>query len=323
MFALASNFQLSCLLFYRLDEHSIMQRTHSALFMGAYSVLYLNWSTHYTVQKITQHIGDNLSNFCDYNGSYEYQLCIHDCLEGIHTGVQKHGWFTMDGVNQLKYGLNMNWVMPNKVIAMKDPKSVDSQGNVGLNRKYVKELLRNKVDYVIRLNGKDFEQDAKYGRPYPLEEFFAQGIAVCDIPLKDGGVPTEKQLDLFLEICSIPESQVAIHCHAGMGRTGTMIGCYLIRDYEFTSRQAVAWLNLCRRGSVMGKQHGFLDRYYDGLIKARSSDPVEQTLERKDESVKGTCKMGEEKVKNAKNEDMEPKRKKARLEEEYFETEVL
>lgn len=286
--------------------------------MGAYSVLYLNWSVHYTVQKIKQTIGENLSNFCDFHGNYDYKLCLHDCLEGIKIGVKNYGWFTMDGVNPLKHGLNMNWVIPNKIIAMKDPKIVNSQGNVEINKKYLTELLRNKIDYVIRLNGKDFDHDAKYGRPYPLEELFAEGIAVCDIAITDGGIPTQKQLDLFLEICTIPESQTAVHCHAGMGRTGTMIACYLIRDYGFTSRQAVAWLNLCRRGSVMGKQHGFLDNYHDELSRSRSAN-IAAGMTRSDIEVgrRNSEMQKEEKTYKEKEEEMEPKIKKVKREEEF------
>ena len=318
------------LLRFRSDNFSVMKRTHSALFMGAYAVLYLNWSASYTVQKLTHDIGENFSYFCDYNGSYDYKLCIHDCLEGIKVGVLEHGWFTLDGVNPLKYGLNMSWVIPNKIIAMKDPKMAQLQGTVGLSRKYVTELLRNKTDFVVRLNGKDFERDEKYGKPYPLEEFFAEGIAVCDIPITDGGVPTAKQLDLFLEVCSIPESLTAVHCHAGMGRTGTMIACYLIRNYGFTSRQAVAWLNLCRRGSVMGRQHGFLDDYYDELSKKVRDDGV-RSLGQKDEELAGENSVMEEEEKaeqqndelekGERDEEFEPKAKRGRLEELVLENE--
>ena len=297
----------------RTDHHSVMKRTHSALFMGAYAVLYLHWSADYILQKIKQHIGENLSNFCDHKGSYDYKLSIYDCFECIKVGVVKHGWFTLDATNSLKSGLNMNWVVPNKLIAMKDPKLINSEGQTRINSKYLKELLKNKIDYVVRLNGKDFEQDSKYGKPYPLEAFFAEGIVVCDIPMKDGGTPTQKQLEMFLEICSIPESQMAVHCHAGMGRTGTMIACCLIRDYEFTARQAVAWLNLCRRGSVMGKQHDFLDEYFEVISKKNTEDSAENTTCANDELKKVDSVMQEEKVNRNAEEEMEPKIKKGRL----------
>ncbi|XP_065064180.1 dual specificity protein phosphatase CDC14A-like [Rhopilema esculentum] len=242
--------------------------------MGAYAVLYLNWSTRYTMEKMSCISNEAMSCFCDHNGSLRYRLSVSDCLDGIIIAVRKNGWFTLDGVDPLKNGLNMNWVIPNKIIAMKDPKAKQDDGKMAVDKRYMKELLKHGIDYLVRLNSKDFENDEKYGEAYLPDDVFAQGIGLYDFPIKDGGIPTQKQLNSFLEICSIAETQIAVHCHAGLGRTGTMIACYLIRDYGFTSRQAVAWLNMCRRGSVMGQQHDFLDRFYKEIQEEKLRHPV-------------------------------------------------
>lgn len=44
----------------------------------------------------------------------------------------------------------------------------------------------------------------------------------------------------------------------GLGRTGTLIAAYLMEHYKATARQAVAWLRICRPGSIMGPQQPFL-----------------------------------------------------------------
>lgn len=46
---------------------------------------------------------------------------------------------------------------------------------------------------------------------------------------------------------------------AGLGRTGSLIGCYVIKHYGFTAREAIAWVRLCRPGSVIGLQQEWLE----------------------------------------------------------------
>ena len=51
---------------------------------------------------------------------------------------------------------------------------------------------------------------------------------------------------------------MALHCMAGLGRTGTLLSLALMRDYQFTAREAIAWCRLCRPGCVIGPQQQFL-----------------------------------------------------------------
>lgn len=48
-------------------------------------------------------------------------------------------------------------------------------------------------------------------------------------------------------------------CVAGLGRTGTLIGCYIMKHYCFTAAEAIAWIRICRPGSVIGPQQNFLE----------------------------------------------------------------
>lgn len=45
-----------------------------------------------------------------------------------------------------------------------------------------------------------------------------------------------------------------------MGRTGSLIGAYIVKHYRMTAREAISWLRICRPGSVIGHQQGWLER---------------------------------------------------------------
>jgi hypothetical protein len=64
---------------------------------------------------------------------------------------------------------------------------------------------------------------------------------------------------------------VAVHCRAGLGRTGTLVACYLMCRYGFTALEAIAWVRICRPGSIIGMQHKFIVD-----IEERISDLVKQ-----------------------------------------------
>lgn len=46
---------------------------------------------------------------------------------------------------------------------------------------------------------------------------------------------------------------------AGLGRTGTLIACYIMKHYKFTAAECIAWLRICRPGSVIGPQQNWLE----------------------------------------------------------------
>jgi hypothetical protein len=48
-------------------------------------------------------------------------------------------------------------------------------------------------------------------------------------------------------------------CKAGLGRTGSCIGAYLMKHYGFTAREVIGWMRVCRPGSVIGPQQQYLE----------------------------------------------------------------
>jgi cell division cycle 14 len=67
-------------------------------------------------------------------------------------------------------------------------------------------------------------------RIYDAKVFEKQGIKVFDLEFPDGTCPSEQILNKFIEIMKHYDYRnqgVAVHCRAGLGRTGTIIGCYM------------------------------------------------------------------------------------------------
>lgn len=64
----------------------------------------------------------------------------------------------------------------------------------------------------------------------------------------------------FLQIAETSRGAIAVHCKAGLGRTGSLIGAYIIKHFRFTAREAIAWMRICRPGSVIGQQQGWLEK---------------------------------------------------------------
>jgi len=119
------------------------------------------------------------------------------------------------------------WVEPGRLLAGDYPGQFDGEST----RKRIDALLEAGFDTFIDLTRPD--EILPYTQAL-FDEAKAYGIEVKHyrFPIEDFGLPTPEQMNSILD--RIDESLQAghkmyLHCWGGIGRTGTTVGCYLVR----------------------------------------------------------------------------------------------
>lgn len=113
---------------------------------------------------------------------------------------------------------------------------------------YFAYFRKSHVTTVIRLNKKI----------YDASRFIAGGFDHKELFFLDGSTPTDNIVRQFLSTVENTTGAIAVHCKAGLGRTGSLIGCYIMKHYRFSVLEAIAWIRICRPGSVIGHQQDWL-----------------------------------------------------------------
>lgn len=65
------------------------------------------------------------------------------------------------------------------------------------------------------------------------------GMRAVRLPVRDGQAPDQEQVATFLRIVEESDGPVFVHCGAGVGRTSTMVGAWLVTEGQLNARGAI------------------------------------------------------------------------------------
>ncbi|XP_069485590.1 protein tyrosine phosphatase domain-containing protein 1-like isoform X2 [Ambystoma mexicanum] len=90
------------------------------------------------------------------------------------------------------------------------------------------------------------------GFSYLPQAFMDSGIYFFNFGLPDFGVASVMRILDVVKVMAfaLHEGKVAVHCHAGLGRTGVLIACYLLYATRITPQEAICFVRLQRPGSI-------------------------------------------------------------------------
>ena len=107
--------------------------------------------------------------------------------------------------------------------------------------------------------------------PLPGEILRKVGILTEHIPVVDFTAPTLHQVEqalAMIDFCLDREMPVAVHCIAGLGRTGTILACYLVGQ-EISADQAIKTIRKWRPGSVENSEQEAVIYEYERFLTAQ------------------------------------------------------
>jgi cell division cycle 14 len=242
-------------------------------------VLIQHWPPHLALAPIAQ-MDPPCMPFRDAGYSQaDYSLTIQDVVYGVWkakeeglVGLKDFCLEEYEKYERVDMG-DFNWITPNflafaspqhqpvHAIPPTDPLFAQLPRSVSaLNRdktlptpfkNVLSHFLERGIGLVVRLNSE----------LYSPSYFTALGIKHLDMIFDDGTCPSLNLVRKFVNLAHgmiAKRRGIAVHCKAGLGRTGCLIGAYLIYRYGFTANEVIAFMRFMRPGMVVGPQQHWL-----------------------------------------------------------------
>ena len=105
----------------------------------------------------------------------------------------------------------------------------------------------------------------------PLPESWIKNIKYLHVPTEDLSVPDMEKIDNTIDFIHerIKNNEpTMVHCAAGIGRTGTILACYLIKFHKLSAKDAIDKVRKERPGSIQSEsQEIAIGLYHKFVIK--------------------------------------------------------
>jgi hypothetical protein len=149
--------------------------------------------------------------------------------------------------------------LPGQFLAGEYPGEADPEMTSRRLRNLIARGFRTFVDLT---DEDEINEDAKVIPPYRgilrrVSEEDSIQITYANIPIEDRDVPSPWTMRCILDVIDrsiADENPVYVHCWAGRGRTGTVVGCFLKRHGMAEDKDVIQKLAFLRKDTPNGRE---------------------------------------------------------------------
>jgi cell division cycle 14 len=255
--------QYSTYKIYHYTSLDYAKQANAAFLMGAFMIIILERSAA-DAWKVFAPYHNKFTPFRDATmGTCTYKCTIEHCLNGLHLAI-KLCWYdykTFDVVEYQHYEKvengDLNWTVPGKFISFSGPLNQTDKYGSFTPDDYVPIFKKMGVTLVVRLNKAQYDK----------KKFTKAGIKHLDLYFLDGSTPPDNIVEQFLQACEAEKGAIAVHCKAGLGRTGSLIALYVMKHVGFPPADFIGWIRIARPGSILGPQQQYLCNMDETMMK--------------------------------------------------------